>query len=39
MEIDNTTKPTLTALMRDLTQAITNQKEENAKLQSQITEI
>ncbi|CAD8060992.1 unnamed protein product [Paramecium sonneborni] len=38
-EIKNTTQPTLDAMLRDLRQAINTQKDENSKLQSQITEI
>ncbi|CAD8151565.1 unnamed protein product [Paramecium octaurelia] len=38
-EIKNTTQPTLDAMLRDLRQAINTQKDENSKLQSQITEL
>ncbi|CAK93274.1 unnamed protein product (macronuclear) [Paramecium tetraurelia] len=38
-EIKNTTQPTLDAMLRDLRQAINTQKDENSKLQSQLTEL
>ncbi|CAD8087450.1 unnamed protein product [Paramecium sonneborni] len=38
-EIKNTTQPTLDAMLRDMRQAINTQKDENSKLQSQITEL
>jgi len=38
-ETNNTTRPTLTALLKNLKLSIAAQKEENAKLQSQITEL
>ncbi|CAD8089229.1 unnamed protein product [Paramecium sonneborni] len=38
-EIKNTTQPTLDAMLRDLRQAINIQKDENSKLQSQLTEL
>ena len=38
-EIKSTTTPSIDALLRDLKLAISAQKDENAKLQSQITEL
>lgn len=38
-EIKNTTTPSIDALLRDLKLAISAQKDENAKLQAQITEL
>lgn len=38
-EINNTTKPTLSALLKNIKLAIGAQKDENSKLQTQLTDL